>query len=174
MQTYNYISANYNLFLTIQIVTSLEICSFHTIVVQDLCLLGCDTSLLEWYFLTPQGFNVKTLLFESSDNSNPETDRYMPQFTSSFHYSDTENTCNLKNCLNAAYAVTTLTIAGGRLSLQRFNCCFHSDQRHGRRHLTMDQLPLQGVCECLRQSSTRRNLSQAASFIQHGTTATLI
>jgi hypothetical protein len=40
MQTYNYISANYRLFLTIRIVTSLEICSFHTIVVQDLFFFG--------------------------------------------------------------------------------------------------------------------------------------
>jgi hypothetical protein len=44
----------------------------------DLFLLGCDALLLEWYFFTPQAFNVKTLLFESSDNTNPQTDRYMP------------------------------------------------------------------------------------------------
>lgn len=28
--------------------------------------------------LNPQAFNVKTLLFEYSDNTNPETDHYMP------------------------------------------------------------------------------------------------
>jgi hypothetical protein len=48
------------------------------------CCSGCVSSgvwrfiALMILFFTPQAFNVNTLLFESSDNSNPETGRYLP------------------------------------------------------------------------------------------------
>jgi hypothetical protein len=179
MQTYNYIFANCHLFWQFELLLRSRYAVSIPVLLRTYFFWDVTLFCLNDTFLTPQAFNVKTLLFESSDNSNPETDRYMPgDLIPSLLCLSILQTRKAHAIYKTAWTPFMLLqhspLLDGRLSLQHFNYSFRSDQRHDRKHLTMDQRPLQGVCECLRQRATRRNLSQAASFTQHGTRVTLI